>query len=263
MSTSFAARCAAAVFLILKLFSVPSWSETITALKILEKAAEETFRDSFRVAVEIRTVKGGKSVSEHSLWMLGRRRPDGTAVVVDFDSPVDAKGLRFLFLINPDKERQAFMYFPDTSRTLSLAVEDEGTDFAGTGLKVQDILAMLPQPAKDLELIKEEKVEGRDCYMIKAPLPDKGGQRLLWVTKKGFHLLKSQDLNAKGKVVKTFKVIEFFTTSDGREFPRETEVSLPAKGVRVNVRHESAYFGIEIPEDLVRPESFGACKWRS
>lgn len=256
-------RSVASVFLFMAVFTVPSWSASLTALEILEKAAEETFKDTFRVAVEIKTVKGGKAVGEHSLWMLGRRNSEGTAVVVDFVAPDDSKGLRFLFLMNPDKERQAYMYFPDTSRTLGLEVEDEGTDFAGTGLKVQDILAMLPQRAENLELVREEAVDKRACYMIQAPLPNKAGQRQLWVTKKGYNLVKSQDLDTKGKVVKTFRVLEFFTTSDGREFPRETEVSLPAKGVRVKVRHESAYFGVPIPDELVRPETFGACKWRS
>jgi hypothetical protein len=263
MAIASAARGAAALCVIIAFCSVSSKSCALTALEILEKAADETFKDTFRVAVEIKTVKRGKAVGEHSLWMLGRRNAEGVAVAVDFEAPPDAKGLRFLFLISPDKERRAFMYFPDTARTLSLAIEDEDTDFGGTGLKVHDILAMLPQTAKNLELIREERVDGRDCYVINAPLPEKGGHRLLWVAKKGFLLVKSQDYNAKGKVVKTFRVTEFFTASDGREFPREMETAVPDKGIKVHVRHESAYFGIEIPDELTRPESFGACKWRS
>lgn len=251
-------------FLILgvALLGVPPNLSAMSATEILEKVAKKHFGENFRAALDINTFKGKKQVSSHSLWLVGQQIPDGTGVFVDFEEPSDSKGLRFLFLLRPGKNTEAFLYLPATGKTLPLAVEEGSYDIGNTGLTMEDIRAFAPQPGQKETIIKEETVDGRDCYMIRITLPKGEGTREMWITKDGFHVIKSRNIRPDGKVWRTFRVLEFFRTQQGEEFPRQEEVTVPQKGIRIMIRQTHAVFGIEIPEQLMDPKKFGTFRWK-
>jgi hypothetical protein len=56
--------------------------------------------------------------------------------------------------------------------------------------------------------------------------------------------------------------VEFFRTEQGREFPREEEIAIPTKGIRIRVRQENALFGIPIPNEVMDPGTFGEYQWK-
>lgn len=244
------------------LLSVPPNVSAMTATEILEKVAKQHFGESFRAALEITTFKGKKKISAHSLWLVGRKIPDGTGVFVDFEEPRDSKGLRFLFLLRPSEKTEAYLYLPATGKTLPLAMEEGSYDIGNTGLTMNDIRAFAPQPGQKEEIIGEEKVDGRDCYVVRITLPNGQGTREMWITKDGFHVIKSRNVGPDGKVLRTFHVTEFFRTEQGQEFPRREEVTVPHKGIRIMITQEHALFGIEIPEQLMDPKKFGKYHWR-
>jgi hypothetical protein len=244
------------------LLSVPPNLSAMTATEILEKVAKQHFGENFRAALEISTFKGKKKLSAHSLWLVGRKIPDGTGVFVDFEEPRDSKGLRFLFLLRPGEKTEAYLYLPATGKTLPLALAEGSYDIGNTGLTMDDIRAFAPQPGQTEQIIKEEKVEGRDCFVVRITLPKGQGSREMWITKDGFHVIKSRNLGPDGKVLRTFHVIEFFRTERGEEFPRQEEVTVPQKGLRIMITQTHAVFGIEIPEQLMDPKQFGKYRWR-
>jgi hypothetical protein len=70
-------------------------------------------------------------------------------------------------------------------------------------------------------------------------------------------------LDAHGKAKRIFKVTELFKTEQGKEFPREEEITIPDKHTVVKLRQEGAVFGIELPDELLNPETFGSFQWRN
>ncbi|MBI5569805.1 MAG: outer membrane lipoprotein-sorting protein [Desulfomonile tiedjei] len=266
ISIGWAKHCALACLcsgLVLSIvLGAPPQACAMTAQEILEQVAKQNFQESFRASLSVKTSKGKKTVAEHTLWLMARTEKDKTEFFVDFEAPPESKGLRFLFLLRPEKTPQSFMYLPATGKTVPLAVDDPSVDLGGTGLSVEDIQGFMPKGGETATLVKEEKVEGRDCYMLRVELPDGKGQRDLWVGKNGFVVVKSQYVDAKGQVKRTFRVVEFFRTEKGTEFPREEDITVPDKDLRIRVRQENAVFGIELPDEIMNPEKFGTYRWR-
>ena len=75
-------------------------------------------------------------------------------------------------------------------------------------------------------------------------------------------VLKDQQLNAQGDILRSINVTRIFKTLKGKEYPWEEEITVPGKGIRITVKHESAVFGIEIPDEVTDPEKFGTVEWK-
>lgn len=238
-------------------------SDALTGKEILEQVVKKNFGESFRIGLKIKSFKGKKQISSHFMWLVGKTRPNGASFFVEFDEPEESKGLRFLFIVHKDKQPDAYMFLPATGKTLPLAVDDPSTDIGGTGLSMEDVQAFVPQMGEKETLVNEdEKVDGVSCYLIKVTLSEGRGERLLWVSKDDLLVIKSNFVAPNGKVKRTFRVVEFFKTKKGNKFPREEEIEIKGKGIRIRVRQEAAVFGILIDDELMDPAKFGKFKWR-
>jgi len=234
----------------------------MTAHEILEQVVKQNFADTFRVVLSVKTLKGKKVVSNHVLWLMGKTQGDTSTFFVDFEEPKESKGLRFLFELQPTKDPRAFMYMPAAAKTLPLAVDDPSVDIGATGLTMEDIQGFVPKGQEKETLLREETLDGRDCYVISISGPDGKGERLLWVSKNGFLIVKSELLDPQGKVKRVFRVVEFFKTEKGPEFPREEEITIPDKGIQIQLRQEIAVFGIQLPDEVMDPAKFGTFAWK-
>ncbi len=87
-------------------------------------------------------------------------------------------------------------------------------------------------------------------------------ERLHWVSKDDFLIVKSQHLDAQGKIKRMFRVVEFFKTGKGKEFPSEEENTIQDKGIRIQLRQDNAVFGIALPEEITDPAKFGTFAWK-
>ncbi|MGO9569063.1 MAG: outer membrane lipoprotein-sorting protein [Desulfomonilaceae bacterium] len=246
----------------LVLLCIPFNVQAMTAHEILEQVFKQNLSDTFRAALTVKTFKGKKVLSDHVLWLVGKTNQDTSTFFVDFVEPKESKGLRFLFEVEPGKDPKAFMYMPAAGKTLPLAVDDPSVDIGATGLTMEDIQGFVPKGGEKETVLKEEKVDGRDCYVIKISLPDGKGERLIWVSKNDFLIVKSQHLDAQGKIKRTFRVVEFFKTEKGKEFPREEEITIPDKGTRIQLRQDNAVFGIALPDEVTDPAKFGTFAWK-
>jgi hypothetical protein len=240
----------------------PGPASCMTGQQVLDDVVKHNLLESFRVVLDVKTIKGKKTIAKSTLWLMGRTQGQDSDFFLDFDEPKESKGLRFLIHIQPDKEPSAFMYLPATGKTLPLAVDDPSVDIGGTGLSMDDLQGFVPKGGETMTLLREEKVDNRDCYVVQVSLPGGAGDRLMWVSKQGFLVVRTQQKDAKGKVTRTFRVVEFFKTEKGTEFPREEEITIPDRDVRIRVKQEHAVFGIEFPDDVMDSEKFGTFKWR-
>lgn len=234
----------------------------MTAREIVEKAQKNQFGESARASVQIETFQGEKKVSQHSVWIMGQIEKDETIIFLDFIEPADSKGVRILCMIKPDQEPRGYMYLPATNETFPVDVQDPGTDIGGTGLAMADLRPLIPEKDETQTILKEEEVNGLPCYVIQISAPNSTEQRLAWITKDRFDLAKLEQKTADGKIQRTMRVVEFFESKDGKRYPREEEITLPQKGMKIKIRQDNAVFGIVIPDELTDPKSFGSYKWQ-
>jgi hypothetical protein len=247
----------------LQVMLVSGVAPAMTAQEILDKVAKQNLGEDFRLTLSIKTFKSKKQISSHSLWLMGRVGEKQNTFFMDFEEPADSKGLRFLLQAPVDgSEPKAFMFLPSTGKTLPLAVDDPSVDVGGTGLTMEDVQGFAPRAGETAELIREEKLSDRDCYVIRINRPAEKIERTLWISKKDSIVIKSEDVDSQGKIARSMKVVEFFKASNGREFPREEEILIPSKDMRILMRQENAVFGVEVPDELMDPGKFGAFSWK-
>lgn len=244
------------------LLHFPSDVGAITAREVFEEAVKRNLGDNFRVVLTVNTFKGKKPVSKHSMWLMGKTGKDLSSFVLDFEEPEESKGLRFLIILAKSKAPLAYMYLPATGRTVPLAADDPSVDLGGTGLTMQDIDIFHLKGNEQSKIVGEEDVNGRKCYKIEVSVPEGGGSRHVWVSKDSFLVVKSENLDSRGKIDRKLDVKEFFKTTQGAEFPRQEEIVVPGRNTRIVVRQEHAVFGIELPEQLTDPKTFGKFQWK-
>ncbi len=253
----------ALAFVLSALWSMPQELVAMSASEILEQVRKTHFGQTFRVAIGVKTFKGKREVSSHSLWFVSQTQGEVTSIFVDFDEPPESKGLRFLFHLTPEKPPVTYMYMPSADKTVPLAMDEESADIGATGLTTADIQAFVPQAGQQEILAKEEDVDGRPCYVMKVILPGNKGEGTLWISKKDYNIVKSQEVDRGGKVTRSFRVLEFFKTENGREYPRVEEITVPAKNMRIEVRLEHALFGIQVAPELMDQKTFGKYPWKT
>lgn len=238
-------------------------SSAMTATEVLEQVAKKNFSEDFRLILSVKTMKGKKEASEHSLWIMGKMKPNVAMLFIDFEEPPETRGLRFLVEVPQNEEPKAYMYLPATGNVLPLAADDPSVDLGGTGLTMEDMQGFVPTRSERLSLMPDQKLDNQECYVIKVARAEEKAHRLLWISKKNFIVLKSQSVDAKNKITRIFTVTELFESREGREYPREEEIVMPGKDLRIIVRQEHASFGIELPDELYNPETFGTFQWRA
>jgi hypothetical protein len=237
-------------------------SMAMTGKEIVEKAQKSQAGESFRAALEIETFHGNKRVSQHSLWVMGQVEKDNTVVFIDFSEPQDSKGVRILCHLNPAKDPEGYMYLPATEEVFQIDVKDPATDIGGTGLTMADFQPLIPEKGETETLLREEDVDGIPCYVVEISGLDSKEARLVWITKDSFDLVKLEQKGSDRKVQRAMRVVEFFTTNEGKRYPRQEEITLPAKNIKIKVRQENAVFGIVVPDELTNPATFGKFKWQ-
>ncbi|HVN78416.1 MAG TPA: outer membrane lipoprotein-sorting protein [Terriglobia bacterium] len=234
----------------------------MTAQEILEQVDKQSFSDNFRVSLTFKAFKGNKVISSRALWLMAKVQEGKGSYFLDFYEPKESNGLRYLFLEQAGQEPSAYMYLPGTYKTMPVAADDPSVDVGGTGITTEDLQRFLGKAEAEKAVLREEPLDGRECYVIKIPISQTKGERLQWVSKDNFLMLKSQHLDGQGNILRTFMVTKFFKTLQGKEFPWEEEITVPAKGVRITVRQDSAVFGIEIPDEVTDPQKFGTFRWK-
>lgn len=245
------------------LLFLPAVVWALTAPEIVNQAIKKHVGDTFRAVLNIQSFQGAKKTSEHVVWIVGQVEEDGSAIFLEIAEPEDAKGLRLLFRSKHKEKPEAFMFLPATGQAVPVDVDDPSTDIAGTGLTVGDMQPLFPKKGEKETLEKDEDaVLGKKCWVIRITSPDGKEDRLLWIRKDEMDVAKFQQFGPDGKIAREMKVLEYFETDRGRSYPREEEIIVPGKGIRIKVRQEHGVFGIPVPEELIDPQTFGTYKWR-
>ncbi len=254
-------RCSPIILAVALLVCFPADPFALTADDILKKVLEQNWADGFRMSLHVETAKGSKKILKHALWLMGKANEEQGEFFVEFEAPEESKGIRYLFRLEAEQGAKAHMYLPATGKVLPVASDDADTEIGGTGLTVSDIQSLAPRGGQTSTILREEKVDGRDCYVVQTTPKGGNAPAVLWILKQEFQVLKSELLGKDGKPKRLFHVVEFFTTDKGKTFPREETVTIPAKQVRIKIRQENAVFGIDVPRELLDAKTFGQFKW--
>lgn len=128
-----------------------------------------------------------------------------------FLEPTDVKGTVSLLIEHSEKDDDIWIYLPSTKKVRRLISSNKKDSFVGTDFSYGDVIGHKPKEWNS-KIVKEEKVDGRDCYVIEstpinATIKSNSGyaKRTSWIDKETFVTLKAEMHDEAGDMLKTMK----------------------------------------------------------
>jgi len=128
--------------------------------------------------------------------------------LVTFESPADIKGTKTLLIEHSGQDDDIWIYLPALKKVRRLVSSNKRDSFAGTDFSYGDIIGHKVAEWKHT-LLKEEKLEGKDVFVIQSTPKDDNikessgySKRVLWIDKETFVLVKSESYDMAGALYK-------------------------------------------------------------
>ena len=132
-------------------------------------------------------------------------------ILIKFNEPSEIKNTRLLTLANKDRNDDQFFYLPVLKKIRRMSANNEKDRFVGSDLTFGD-LKVEQFDLFNYKLLKEEKIDGKACYVIVAtPKEEKTVQntgykkRIFWISKDNLVDLKREYYDMHDKLIKIFK----------------------------------------------------------
>jgi outer membrane lipoprotein-sorting protein len=220
-------------------------AEALTGIGILEKIDANYIADNRKVTSTM-VIKGRRSTRtmQAQSWVQGVDK-----AFTEYLSPPREKDTKMLKLRD-----ELWIYSPATDRTIKIAGHMLRRSMMGSDISYEDYMED-PKLSNiyNAELIAEENISGRDCYILELSAK-KGGlsyhRRKMWVDKERYLPLKEERFAKSGKLLKIFVIDEVFKVQE-RWYPKRAVFKdVLASGEGTEFIIDSIEFNVEIPEHI-------------
>ncbi len=235
-------------------FCLYAQDTTAQASAIIEsarnRAASETISTRSRLVI---TAKDG-STSERVIDQFSKDDAAGNArTVIIFQRPASVAGTRFLTIDNSSGGSDRWIFLPALGRIRRIAASESGGSFMGTDFSYDDVSTNDRNVSLDVHnIIGEEPLNGRVCYMIQSVSKDSGYQyskTINWIDKESRLIYKSDLYDRRGTLIKVLEMSNFQEVQ-GRLTPMQTKVSTLASGTSTTINMDIIRYDDPLPESI-------------
>ncbi|MFZ4404024.1 MAG: outer membrane lipoprotein-sorting protein [Pseudobdellovibrionaceae bacterium] len=191
---------------------------SLTAAKAEALTAEEIMKKNFVVS------KVNDSVSDSTFRLINasgqervRQTTGQTKLIagttdnrrlVTFLTPSDVKGTKTLLIERTGKDDDIWIYLPALKKVRRLVANNKKDSFVGTDFSYGDVIGQRVEDWNH-KLVKEEKIEGKDTWVIESLPKNKEvtensgySKRIGWVDKESFVVVKGESYDQNGQLLK-------------------------------------------------------------
>ncbi|GMO29182.1 MAG: outer membrane lipoprotein-sorting protein [Termitinemataceae bacterium] len=240
------------LFSVMVLFSVALYAQDAAGIvnASRNRIKADTIMTQSRMVI---TAKKG-STSEMLINQYSKDTADGkNRIVIEFGEPAGVRGTRFLTLENKTNADDRWIYLPAAGKLRRIVASEGSGSFMGTDLSYDDISSADRDVAKDThKLLKEEKLNGTDCYVIESNPKDTSYQyskMISWIGKNNSVSYKLELYDKKNTLQKTFETIELKDVQ-GRLSPWVTKMTTHSAGSFTTIYIKQLAYDKEIPEGV-------------
>lgn len=197
--------------LLMVMFSLPLNAFALSANEVMKKSQEAFYYagKDFKARAMMKLINKGGQERIREMTMLRKNYGDAGGnqrYFIYFFQPADVSGMSFMVYKYPAKDDDRWIFIPAINLVRRIAAQDKRSSFVGSDFTYEDI------SGRDIEedtqeLVKEEKIDTRDCYVVKN-IPKSGdadySYKLSWIDKVTFLPLKEEYYNRQGAVYKVF-----------------------------------------------------------
>ena len=215
----------------------------MTAEEIINKRDDNEYFDTAQMEAEMIIVSGSRKIIKTMDALTDKNNS-----LVEFTNSQD-RGTKFL-----KREDDLWMFFPDAEEIIKISGHMLNQGMMGSDFSYQDVMeADKLTDLYDFEIIKEEELDGRPCYVLEG-IAREGVKvsyyrRVSWIDKERFIGLKEELYAQSGRILKETKanVIEEI---EGRWVPTNSVMENKLrKDTYTEFTITQIKFNLEIPEE--------------
>ncbi|MCC7430214.1 outer membrane lipoprotein-sorting protein [bacterium] len=194
---------------------------------------------------------GKERVRQFTMLRLDKEEGGKQFYYTYFENPGDVKRTTFLVLKNIGEDDKRWIYIPAIDLVKEIAAADKGASFVGSDFSYEDVSGR--HWTSDVHtLIKDEKINGKDCFVIKSvPKESKPAfaNTITWVDKNDFLPVKIEFYDKKDKLQKTFTA-EKIEEIQGTKTITHRKMEDAKNGHTTSIIFEKIFYNTGLTEDI-------------
>ncbi|MGI6557634.1 MAG: outer membrane lipoprotein-sorting protein [Limnochordia bacterium] len=246
-------KAVTAILLLLVLF-FPAGATELTADEVLDRVeGEMAFTGDGTAVIELITVNPKGVQRKHELKVWRKEDPDETSKqLLEYLSPPDVKGTKFLSITPPEGESSMWLYLPALGRERRIAGHTTKDTFMGTDFTYEEIGGSRDFTKEyKAKRLPDETFDGYPCYVLELS-PDADGAEYglvkMWVWQDEFLPLQIQFFN-KGLEQSKVLINRNIKEAAGRLTPHAITMENTLKKTKTII-NLLAVEEVELPDDL-------------
>lgn len=191
------------------LFSLELFS--LDGFEIMKKNNQVEDGDDISAKMVMKIIEPEKNARVRKLTFARKDFGSNSRTLTKFIDPPDDKGTAFLNWNNSDRDNDQWLYLPSLNKVRRIASTDKFKSFMGSDFSYDD-LGKRSLNKDSFKYIKEEKVNGIDCYVVESAAKDpkeKYPRRTNYIRKDNYLTLKIIFFNENNKEEKIFSSVKF------------------------------------------------------
>ncbi len=243
------------IITVLAIISFSSLAFCETAEEIMEKTKNIGTIKSVGSRSKMQIQRAGKTMSVLVIDQFSSKDSAGLQrTMIEFKAPANVKGTRVLIKERKNGTMDQRLFLPKLGKSRRITAQSEGSDsFMGTDFSYDDISFMERDTSLDtLSILREEKYNGKDCFVIQAVAKDKNfaySKTIIWVAKNDYIVLKGEFYNKNNTLVKIIELSNYKKTN-GIMTPYTSKISTLATNTSTIVTIEQIKYGMKIPNSV-------------
>jgi hypothetical protein len=200
-----------------------SWVYGLSTLEIAQKIKKNSDGyGSSKSVLEMVLIDQAKNESKrvmHSISLENKEKngEDGDRSMMEFKTPLDVKGTKFLTHEKINENNNQWLYLPALKRIKRITSKNKSGSFMGSEFSYEDIASREPSKYDYSKEYKEIELDGIKCYKYERyPKDENSGysKQVVWVDTSRFLVLKMEFYDKKKELLKTATYSNYKKTGD-------------------------------------------------
>lgn len=165
-------------------------SKSVLEMILIDQSKKESKREMISISLEHK----------------GENSQEGDKSLMEFKTPLDVKGTKFLTHEKINENNNQWLYLPALKRIKRITSESKSGSFMGSEFSYEDISSREPLKYNYSEEYEEVEFNGIKCYKYERYSKDKNSgysKQILWVDSLRFIVLKIEFYDRKKELLKT------------------------------------------------------------
>jgi outer membrane lipoprotein-sorting protein len=243
------------VFVMICFAAFGAWAQE-SAEAIVRASRDRVKADTTESNSRISITRKNGSTSEQMIRQFSKDGPEGARTVFVFLAPRSVEGTRFLTRETKSGVNEQWIVIPSRPTARRLAASEGSNSFAGDFSNDDAASSNRKADLDTHTLLREEKFNGKDCYVIESKPKDSSYQyskMVQWIGKDDKVAYKAELYDKKGTHIKTLETLELRNVQ-GRLSAVRSRMSTLKAGTSTTMTVESLRYDRPLSETIFTTE---------